>query len=309
MYKIVLTGGAGFIGSNILEYLINKKYHVVVIDDLTSGKFSNISHLKNNKYFGFEKCSITNYKFLKNTFKNTDIVLHQAASKKTVCDKDPRKDLKVNAEGAFNLLKLSVDNNIKKFIHASTGSVYGENTNNNSQIETSTKKPVSYYGVSKFAAENYVEVFSKLYNLNYTILRYFHVYGPKQDYSPNGGVLSIFINNLLKNKPIIIYGDGSQQRIFTYVEDVVMANIFAINNKKTNNQIFNCTYGKRITLMQALNLICKYIKISPKKIVYSDWKNGDIKNFNVSNKKLINLGFQYNFNFNKGIKKTIESFL
>lgn len=309
MTKIILTGGAGFIGSNILEYLINRKNHVIVIDDLTSGKLSNISHLSNNKYFGFENCSITNYKYLDKIFKNTDLVLNQAASKKTVCDKDPRKDLKVNAEGTFNLLKLSLDNNVKKFIHASTGSVYGENTGKNFQTENTPKKPVSYYGVSKYAAEKYIQVFSHLYNLNYTILRYFHIYGPNQDYSPNGGVLSIFINSLLNNKPLTIYGDGSQQRIFTYVQDVVRANIFSIKNKSTNNQIFNCTYGERIKLIDALNLICKFIKINPTKINYADWKLGDIKNFSVSNKKLKNLGFNYNYNFEKGIKKTIKSFM
>ena len=126
MKKIILTGGAGFIGSNILKNLIKLKYHVIVIDDLTSGKFSNIEALKKSKYFGFEKCSITNYKYLNNVFKNVDFVLHQAASKKTVCDKDPRKDLKVNAEGAFNLLKLSVDNNIKKFISFAHGHIIGD---------------------------------------------------------------------------------------------------------------------------------------------------------------------------------------
>ncbi len=308
MKKIILTGGAGFIGSNILKHLIKLKYHVVVIDDLTSGKYSNIEGLKKSKYFGFEKCSITNYKYLNNVFKNVDFVLHQAASKKTVCDKDPRKDLKVNAEGAFNLLKLSSDHNVKKFIHASTGSVFGENKTNKSQNENSIKKPVSYYGVSKNAAENYIEVFNKLFNLNYTVLRYFHVYGPNQDYSPNGGVISIFINNLIKGKPITIYGDGSQQRIFTYVEDVVRANMFSINNKKTNNQIYNCTYGKRIKLIDALNLISKTLKIYPNKLTYTNWKQGDIKNFNVSNQKLIRAGFNYKYNFDLGIKNTIKSF-
>ena len=135
-----------------------------------------------------------------------DIVFHQAASKKTICLNNPRLDLEINAKGTFNLLELSVKHNVKKFVHASTGSVYGE-AQYKPQDEQHPLNPTSYYGVSKLAGEKYVRAFHDLYNLNVTILRYFHVYGPRQESSDVGGVVSIFTRRILEGKPIYIYGD------------------------------------------------------------------------------------------------------
>lgn len=278
--KALVTGAAGFIGSHLCERLTKDGHQVIGLDNLQTGKMSNLVHL-NKSLFTFVFCDITNFGVLEQTFREgITHVFHQAASKKTICEKSPPRDLEINGGGTLNLLMLSKKYKVKKFIHASTGSVYGEVSG--VITEKTPTNPVSYYGVSKLAGEKYVSLFKEL---NTTILRYFHVYGERQDDSDNGGVVAIFKRNIKNGEPLVIYGDGEQERSFTHVSDVVEANIRALED---NGGIYNCASGLKITLNKLVTIL------GAKEIVYKDWKPGDIKRFDIDN-SLIKSKFAMDF--------------
>ena len=270
--KALVTGGAGFIGSHIAEHLIKNGWTVAIIDDLSAGKRENLP-----RKVMFYEADVTDNERLDDIFSvfTPDVVFHNAASKKNVCLLDPMRDLEVNAKGTFNLLELSQFYKVKKFVHASTGSVYGEV---NRITEETRVKPVSYYGVSKLAGENYVRLFP---DLNPTILRYFHVYGPNQDNTELGGVVSIFINNLLTGKPHTIFGDGKQVRSFTYVKDVIEANLMALNM----TGIYNVASGAKVSLI-ALAEKLESITGLHYGYKFEDRLSGDIDNFDVKGMEL-----------------------
>lgn len=170
--KALVTGGAGFIGSHICEELVNSGIEVVSLDDYSAGKQKNHGFLDEHSNFCAVKCDVTDMTNLPKYFEGVDLVFHNAASKKNICLQDPRRDLEVNAKGTYNLLELAKAFKVKKFVHASTGSVYGE-AQYHPQDENHPLKPVSYYGVSKLAGERYVELFNHIFGLNTTVLRYF----------------------------------------------------------------------------------------------------------------------------------------
>ena len=176
--KAIVTGGAGFIGSHIVDRLINLGAKVIIIDDLSSGKKENI----HSKAKLVEADIAYVWEWWAREFEKADVIFHNAASKKNICLQDPSRDLRVNGGGALNLLQLAKKYKVKKFIHASTGSVYGDVIGK--ITETTCANPVSYYGISKLAGENYVRYFSNTHGLNTTILRYFHVYGERQEDDP-----------------------------------------------------------------------------------------------------------------------------
>lgn len=304
--RAIVTGGAGFIGSHIVEELLEMGLEVISIDNFSAGKVENIEPFLSNKLFKNVNCDITNYEELRKHFEGVDIIFNQAASKKNICLLDPRRDLEVNAKGTFNLLELAKEFNVKKFIHASTGSVYGEGKVF-PQTEDHPLEPVSYYGVSKLAGERYVKVFEQLYGLDATILRYFHVYGPRQESGKFGGVVSIFIRNILNEENPIIFGDGKQERSFTYVKDVVRANILVSTIKETKGEVYNCASGINITIEELCDMLLQILNAKGKmKKVYKDWQVGDIKVFNISNQKLCKLGFKFEQEFYKGLLETVE---
>lgn len=303
--KALVTGGAGFIGSHLCEELVGRGFPVVSIDDYSAGKKINLKHLKKYKNFKEVKCDIINYRQLAGHFKGVDIVFHNAASKKSVCLINPRRDLEVNGGGAFNLLELAVKNKVKKFIHASTGSVYGE-AKRLPQDEKHPTNPVSYYGASKLTAEKYVQIFHQLDGLNTTILRYFHVYGERQESNQFGGVVSIFTRNLLENKRPIIYGTGRQERSFTYVKDIVKANLLVAVKKETNGEIYNCASAIKININELCQEILKIFNRPDLKPIYKDWVIGDIKKFDIDNSKIKKLGMDFESNFFEKLTEIIE---
>ena len=302
--KVIVTGGAGFIGSHLCEELVKQKANVVSLDDFSAGKEINIAFLRDYNNFTSIKKSITDTEGMDEIFEGVDTIFNNAASKKNVCLSNPKKDLKVNAEGIFNLLEFSLKHKIRKFVHASTGSVYGEPI-----IFPSTEdhplRPVSYYGVSKLAGERYVDVFHRLYGLNTTILRYFHVYGTRQESNEFGGVVSIFMRNILENKPLVIFGDGSQERSFTWVKDLVIANLEAGINQKAIGQVYNAASGISVTINELAKNI-KNMLNSPVDIIYDKPLIGDIVHFDVSNKKIKD---DLGINFEKDFWGTLQTAL
>lgn len=303
--RALVTGGAGFIGSHLVEGLLEDALEVVSIDDYSGGKHENVRGFKSNRRFKEVDCDITEIDALRPHFEGVDIVFHLAASKMTVCMRDPRKDLDVNAKGTFNLLELSRDHGVKKFVHASTGSVYGE-AQYYPTDEQHPLNPTSYYGVSKLAGEKYARAFFHLYGLDTTMLRYYHVYGPRQENSDVGGVVSIFARRALEGKPLIIFGDGKQLRSFTYVKDVVNINKLVALRQETSGQAYNCASGIKVTIQELAETVLEILDKRKVGIDYRDWKPGDIKVFDVSNAKLRALGMEWRTSFDEGLRETLR---
>lgn len=301
--KAIVTGGAGFIGSHIVDSLVSDGHEVIAIDNLSAGKLHNLyPRHDNSKNLSFAMINIISPE-IAHYMEDVDIIFHNAASKKNICLKDPHQDLVVNAGGTLNLLQLAVKYGVKKFVHASTGSVYGEAVVI-PQTENHPLNPCSFYGISKLAGEKYVKMYSDMGWLDTTILRYFHVYGPRQEDGEFGGVVAIFIKNSKNNLPLIIYGHGNQERSFTHVDDIVLANRLVAEND-TNGQVYNCASGIKVTVKELAEKIITMTG-SQSKIKYEDWLIGDIVKFYIDNRKICELGLEFETNINAGLGKTID---
>jgi nucleoside-diphosphate-sugar epimerase len=239
-------------------------------------------------------------------FEGVDTVFHNAASKKNVCLINPQRDLEVNAGGALNLLEKSMAHGVRKFVHASTGSVYGE-----PQLFPTTEEhplaPVSYYGVSKLAGERYVDVFHRLYGLDTTIIRYFHVYGPRQESNEFGGVVSIFLRRITNGENPIVFGHGRQVRSFTWVGDLVEANIRAATNPKATGQAYNAASGIRVTVNELAGGMLELLDPGKRlKVEHGEPLVGDIMEFDVSNAKIRkDLGVEFETDFWKTLGRAL----
>jgi UDP-glucose 4-epimerase len=273
--KYIVIGGAGFIGSHLCEELENQGHQVWSVDDYSGGYEENLNHLNTEQV----RWDITDVRAgLSNLFKRIqpDGVFNQAASKKTVCLANPARDLEVNIKGAFNVALTCKEQNIR-LVHASTGSVYGEAKG--MQDESHPTNPVSYYGISKLAGEKYAS-----FICDAVVLRYFHVYGTRQESKDDkGGVLAIWRRRLEEGKPIILYGDGTQERSFTHVKDVAMANIVAMEK---GQGVYNVASGYTYTLNDMINILRTRYDVV---IAQQDWQEGDVKKFYVDNTRISNL--------------------
>ncbi len=304
----LVTGGSGFVGSHMCDALVKAGVRTISIDDYIAGKSENLAHLREYDNFSEVSCDITNMDALSSLIEDIDVIFHQAASKKTVCLRDPRRDLQVNGGGTFNLLELARDRGVKKFVHASTGSVYGEAIYS-PQDENHPVAPTSYYGVSKLAGESYVNAFNKLYDLDTTILRYFHVYGPRQEDGEFGGVVAIFMRKILEGLPLLIFGDGTQERSFTNVSDVVSANLRSAYTPEASGKIYNCASGISVTVKELAEQVAAIAGVVDVKIEYGDWTPGDIRKFDIDNSKICaELGMEFEKDFTQGLEKTWEWF-
>ncbi|MFH1004548.1 MAG: SDR family oxidoreductase [Bacteroidota bacterium] len=280
-YKILLTGGAGFIGSHIAGKLIEHQYidKVVVIDNLSTGFKENISSFLNHPKFSFCKGDIRDFKTCMEVSKGMDIICHQAAIGSVPRSiKDPITTNEININGTLNVFYSAKENNIKKVIFASSSSVYGDNLSL-PQKEEIIGNPLSPYSATKQTGELYAKVFNKSYDFNFIGLRYFNVFGPNQNpEGPYAAVIPLFIINILKNNPPVINGDGLQSRDFTYIDNVVQANINAIfsDNKESWNNIYNIACGKSTSVLELFEIICKIAgkNISP---VFGPHRHGDIQ--------------------------------
>lgn len=303
--RALVTGGAGFVGSHLCDSLLADGLEVVSFDNYVSGKDENLALASQNSLFTRVDGDVRDQRAVEEAMEGVDIVFHQAASKMTVCLTSPDLDLQVNAWGSFNLLSNSISAGVKKFIHVSTGSVYGQSETFPTK-EADAVNPESYYGVSKLAGEKYARLFSSMYGLNTSILRYFHVYGPRQENSDVGGVVTIFARNVLMGEPIKIYGDGSQIRSFTSVHDVVEINKFCASNLSASGEAYNCNSGTYVSILQLAEMVRERLGAPEHPIEYHDWRKGDVKYFNVSNDKLRAEGFEWEVPFEKGLDETLN---
>lgn len=247
--KAIITGGAGFIGSNLAEVL-SRDNEVIIVDDLSTGNEANIRGLD----IELVKGSVTDLDLLRKIFKGADYVFHQAAIPSVPRSiKDPVRTNEANVTGTLNVLIAARDCGVKKVIFASSSSAYGD-TPELPKREDMNPNPLSPYAVTKLVGEYYCNVFNEVYDLKTAALRYFNVYGPKQDpYSDYAAVIPKFIKRIHEEKPPIIYGDGTQTRDFTSVDDVVSANILAAESDAKG--VYNVATGKRITINELANVI------------------------------------------------------
>ena len=303
--KCLVTGGAGFIGSHLCDRLLDRGAEVLCLDNLlaTRGSDKNIAHLKENPSFSFLQQSVEE-SLPANLMQSINFVFHQAASKNTVSIEDPINDLAVNAAATLKLLLLAKEAGVTKFIHASTGSVYGGQFSGEERKKI--RDPVSFYGVSKAAGELYCRVVNEIYGLDYTVLRYFHVIGTRQDSSEVGGVLPIFVRRSIEGKPIVIYGTGEQTRSFTSVHDVVEANIVAATLGDQSRGFFDCASGIKVTIQQLADYVQKKMD-NDVEIKYADWRPGDIKKFEIDNSDVIDWGVSFNTDWGSIVDEVIEN--
>ena len=304
--RIVITGGAGFIGSNLATELSKEKEsEVIIVDDLSTGRVSNLEKI--NKNINLVRGSITDLQLLKGIFKDVDYVFHQAAIPSVPRSiKDPIASNNANVNGTLNVLVAAKDCNVKKVIYASSSSVYGD-TPELPKREDMVPNPLSPYAVTKLLGEYYCKVFNEVYGLKTISLRYFNVYGPRQDpYSDYAAVIPRFINRVLENKPPVIYGDGEQTRDFTFVKDVVRANIQAM--KSDANGVYNIASGNRISINELANVIMKLMGRNLKPI-HEAPREGDIRHSlgDISSAKKT-LSYEPQYSVEEGLRRTIKWF-
>lgn len=300
--KILITGGCGFIGSNLAEEL-SKKHDVVILDNLSTGRIENIEDIDVELIDG----SVTDLKMLKDICRDVDFIFHQAAiSSVQQSIEDPLSTNEVNIKGTLNVLIAAKDCNVKKVICASSSSIYG-NTPHFPLGEDMKPDPRSPYAVTKLTGEYYCKIFNEIYGLETVSLRYFNVYGPRQDPSSDyAAVIPKFINRLLNNKPPIIYGDGKQTRDFVYVYDVVQANILAMETDASG--VLNVASGKQITINGLADIIMgitgKYFEC-----IHDKSGEGDVRHSVGDASKMIEFGFVPKYSMEDGLKNTMKWYM
>jgi nucleoside-diphosphate-sugar epimerase len=303
--RYLVTGGAGFIGSNTVDELVRRGHGVVVLDDLSAGKEENLVEIRNK--ITFVKGSVTDLEAVQKAMQQADYVIHLAARTSVPRSvKDPLETNKINVEGTLNVLVAARDNKVKRIVLAASSSAYGE-TPTLPKHEAMQPLPISPYGVSKYVCELYAQTFGRCYGLENVSLRYFNIFGPRQDPdSPYSGVLSRFAAAFLEEEQPVVFGDGEQTRDFTYVDNAVQANLLACEAATASGCVFNIGTGDRISLNQTLQ---QFRRISGKKLEakYEPPREGDIRDSQADISKAVEfLGYQPTVRFEEGLERTFE---
>jgi len=306
--NILVTGGAGFIGSHIVDRLLSNGFEVTVIDNLNTGQPKNLAHNEDRENFHFIKGDIRDLDLVRGIVKEIDAVFHEAALVNVVSSfNNPLNTHDVNVTGTLNLLKTCLDSDVKRFIFASSAAIYGE-TKILPMRENMIARPLSPYAVSKLAAENYAKLFYKAYGLETVSLRYFNVYGPRQRYGPYSVVIPTFINRVLNDQPPIIHGNGEQTRDFVSVQDVVDANMVALRSKNAVGQVFNVGTGKAASVNQLAKTVLKILEKTNLKPVHTEPRLGDTSTgscADISRARKV-LGFNPRVSLEEGLTKLVE---
>jgi UDP-N-acetylglucosamine 4-epimerase len=313
--KLLITGVAGFIGSNLADYFVKQGYYVVGLDNFSTGKWENIAHLSHHPNFSFVEGDIRNFETCNTAVKGCDYVLHQAALGSVPRSiNDPITSNDVNINGFLNMITAARDEKVTRFIFAASSSTYGD-SEALPKVEDIIGKPLSPYAITKYVNELYADVFSKTYGIETIGLRYFNVFGRKQD--PNGAYAAAipkFVLQFMRYESPVINGDGNFSRDFTYIDNVIHMNELAINtlNKNAVNQIYNTAYGDRTTLNDLVKTIQKELsvldpKIADVKIIHGPNRVGDIPHSLASIEKAKNLlNYAPKFDLEAGLKEAIQ---
>ena len=306
MQNILVTGGAGFIGSHTVDLLLAKGYNVIVLDNFKSGSMSNLSHVLRNENLEVVEGDIRDREIVNEIMRKVDGVIHLAAIVSVdEAISDPRTTFQTNALGTLNLLEAARKFDIEKFVYASSTAIYGE-PKYLPVDEDHPTQPTNPYGASKLAGEAFVLAYNWTYGMKTVSLRYFNVYGPRMTSGPYAGVIAKFISAALRNEPLIIYGDGSQTRDFIYVTDVARANLAALKSSETG--VFNIGTGRETSINELARIILNLTE-SECDIKYVDWRPGDIKRSVADINRAINLlNWRPETELIAGLKSTIMFF-
>jgi nucleoside-diphosphate-sugar epimerase len=303
--KYLVTGGAGFIGSNIAEALLTRGHAVRILDNFATGRRQNITPFLDK--IELIEGDLRSYHIVREAVDGVDFILHQGALPSVPRSvKDPITTNQVNVEGTLNILNAALDAGVKRVVFASSSSIYGDSEVLPKQ-EDMFPNPLSPYAVSKMAGEKYCQVFARIYKLHTVALRYFNVFGPRQDpASQYSAVIPKFISAILQDRAPFIYGDGKQSRDFTFVNNVVEANILATETDFPPGMVFNCACHERTDLNELVAAINRILK---KKVEsrYSDPRPGDVKHsFADITRIRQQLGYEPDILFEDGLRRTIE---
>ena len=313
--KILVTGGAGFIGSNLTEALLKLNNEVICLDNFATGKKENITPFLTNPNYTLIEGDIRNISDCQLAVKGVDYVLHQAALGSVPRSiKDPITSNEVNVSGFLNMLTASRDSGVQRFIYAASSSTYGD-SEALPKVEDQIGKPLSPYAITKYVNELYADVFSKTYGLETIGLRYFNVFGRKQD--PNGAYAAVipkFVSQFMAGESPVINGNGEFSRDFTYIDNVIQANLLSITtkNKKAINTVYNVAFGERNTLKDLVELLKKHLtefdpKIKDIQVIYGPNRVGDIPHSLASVDKAKNLlAYNPQFSLEKGLKEAVN---
>lgn len=313
--KILITGGAGFIGSNLCEYFLSENHQVVCLDNFATGHRHNLALFLENKNFTLIEGDIRNLADCQKAVKDCDFVLHQAALGSVPRSiNDPITTNDVNVSGFLNMLVASRDAGIKRFVYAASSSTYGD-SESLPKVEDVIGKPLSPYAITKYVNELYAEIFSRTYGLETIGLRYFNVFGRKQD--PNGAYAAVipkFVMQLMRHESPVINGDGNFSRDFTYIDNVIQMNELALQteNPEAINTVYNTAFGDRNTLNDLIGYLKKYLSefdasIAEVPIIYGPNRAGDIPHSLASIEKAHKL-LNYNpkFSIEAGLKEAVK---
>ncbi|MGX7668074.1 SDR family oxidoreductase [Flavobacterium pedocola] len=314
-YKILITGGAGFIGSNLCEYFLNKGHHVTCLDNFSTGFRHNIEHLVDHTNFKLIEGDIRDYQTCLKALEGIEYVLHQAALGSVPRSiQDPITSNEVNVSGFLNMLYASKEVGIKRFVYAASSSTYGD-SESLPKVEEVIGKPLSPYAITKYVNELYADVFSKTYGMETIGLRYFNVFGRKQN--PNGAYAAVipkFVMQLMRHESPVINGDGNYSRDFTYIDNVIHMNEEAMTtqNAKALNTVYNTAYGDRTTLNQLVGYLKEYLSEYDSEIkniesIHGANRVGDIPHSLASVEKAKEL-LNYNpqFSISQGLKEAVK---
>ena len=309
MANVLVTGGAGFIGSNLAEELLKRGNFVRVLDDFSTGKRENLIFDKEYPSLEVIEGDIRDLHTCQKAVQGVEYVFHQGALPSVQRSvEDPETSNAVNAGGTLNILLAARGKGVKRVIYASSSSVYGD-TPTLPKHEEMSSNPLSPYALQKYVGEHYCRLFYQLYGLETISLRYFNIFGPKQD--PNSlysAVIPKFIDALVQDRPPIIFGDGEQSRDFTYIENVVQANLLAMSAEHLHGEAINIACGKRISLNQLLNVLKEILgsKVSP---LYQEPRIGDVKHSLADIRKAKEVvGYEPKVGVEIGLRKTVDFF-